>query len=95
MKLFVSRHAGAAEWAARHGFEGVRVVPHLLMEEVAAGDQVIGTLPVNLAAEVYRRGATYWHLALDLPAEARGRELTADDMERYGAQIRQYIVAAI
>ena len=57
----------------------------------APGDTVIGTLPVNLVARVCARGGRYLHLSLDLPAEARGRELTADELERYGARLEAYV----
>jgi len=62
-------------------------VPHLDVASIAAGDVVIGMLPVNLAGEVCARGATYLHLALDLPEAARGRELDADDLERFAARL--------
>ena len=51
---------------------------------IAPGDTVIGVLPVNLAARICERGAHYLNLSLDLPAEARGRELSADELEIRG-----------
>jgi CRISPR-associated protein Csx16 len=89
---FVSRHPGAVEWAARRGLTVDRQIAHLETGEVKPGDTVIGTLPVNLAAEVCRRGARYLNLSLDLPAHARGRELTADDLERFGATLEPFVV---
>ena len=53
---------------------------------------MIGILPVNLAARVCERGARYLNLSLDLPADARGRELTADELERYGARLEAFEV---
>jgi len=47
---------------------------------------------VHLAAEICDRGARYLHLTLDLPAAARGRDLSADEMERYGARLTDYLV---
>jgi len=91
--LFVSRHAGAQEWARRQGLGAVEVVTHLQVEQICPGDVVVGTLPIHIAAEVIARGARYWHLRLDVPPEARGRELTADDMERYGARLEEYVVS--
>lgn len=87
---FVSRHPGAIEWAARQGLRVDRLLDHLDPAIVQTGDIVIGTLPVNLAAEVCARGARFFNLSLDLPPEARGRELSADDLERYGARIEEY-----
>ena len=59
------------------------------------GDVVIGTLPINLAAEVCVRGARYLHMSLDLPFEKRGLELSADEMQRFGARIEEYQVEKI
>lgn len=89
---FVSRHPGAVEWAARTGLAVDRQVAHLDVGEVRRGDTVIGTLPVNLAAEVCARGARYLNLSLDLPEVARGRELTADELEHYGARLEAFLV---
>ncbi|MDW8324914.1 MAG: CRISPR-associated protein Csx16, partial [Burkholderiales bacterium] len=52
---FVSRHPGAIKWAARKGIRVDRQVDHLDVDVVQAGDVVIGTLPVHLAAEVCAR----------------------------------------
>lgn len=92
--FFVTRHAGAKEWAARKGLAVDFVVGHLEVSQVAPGDTVVGTLPVNLAAEVCRRGGRYLHLALPLPPDFRGRELTADDMDRFGAYLREFRIKA-
>ena len=86
---FVTRHAGAVQWAIEAGIQvsGNGVVDSLDPEQVLPGDTVVGTLPINLAARVIARGAEYLHLALDLPLEARGRELGADEMRRHGARL--------
>jgi CRISPR-associated protein Csx16 len=93
--FFVSRHAGAVEWAARRELIVDRLVTHLDIAEVRQGDTVIGTLPVNLAAAVCVRGARYLNLSVDLPAAARGRELSADELERYGARLEAYSIRSI
>jgi CRISPR-associated protein Csx16 len=87
---FVSRHAGAVEWAREQGVVVDRLVAHLDPAQTQPGDTVIGTLPVNLAAEVCARGARYLHLALELPPGARGQELSADDLRRFGARLQAY-----
>ena len=89
---FITRHPGAIEWAQRRGLSVDRLVEHLDPDHIAPGDTVIGILPVNLVARVCARGGRYLHLSLDLPAEARGRELTADELERYGARLEAYVV---
>ena len=90
--IFVTRHAGAREWASRQGIQVDRVADHLEPAELQPGDTVIGTLPVNLAAEVRARGARYLHLVLPLPTDCRGKELTAADMVRLGAHVREFRV---
>ncbi len=86
---FVSRHPGAFEWARRHGITYDRHATHLDPATVDAGDRVIGSLPVNLAAEVCARGVEYWNLSLRLDPADRGRELSADDLVRCQARIEQ------
>ena len=92
---FVSRHPGAIEWAARHGVDYDRHATHLEFEDVIRGDTVIGSLPVNLAAQVCERGARLINLSLYLPSGARGRELSADDLDAYGARLEAYLVEKI
>lgn len=91
---FLSRHPGAVEWASRQGLQVDHWLAHLDVAQVQAGDTVAGTLPIHLAAQVCERGGRYLHLSLDLPAELRGRELTADDLERVGARLEGYVVRA-
>ncbi|RDE50636.1 MAG: CRISPR-associated protein Csx16 [Candidatus Accumulibacter meliphilus] len=89
---FVSRHPGAVAWAQRQGIAVDRQLAHLDPQQVATGDTVIGTLPINLAAEVCARGARYYHLTLRLPSALRGTELDADQLEQLGACIEAYLV---
>lgn len=90
--LFVTRHPGALDWAERHGVQAARVESNLDVATVEPGDVVIGTLPVHLIAELNRRGAHYWHLTMNVPAEWRGRELSADDMEACSARLDEFRV---
>jgi len=89
---FVTRHPGARAWAAEEGIEVDDVIDHLDPTRIEPGDTVIGSLPVNLAAEVCARGGVYLHLSLDLPAELRGRELTVEQMRTCGARIEEFRV---
>jgi CRISPR-associated protein Csx16 len=89
-RYFVSRHPGALDWAQEEGVEVDAVLPHLDASSVKPGDLVIGSLPVNLAAEICARGARYLHLSLDLPANLRGQELDAAQMRACGARIDEY-----
>lgn len=92
---FVSRHPGAREWALSEGSRVDRVLEHLDLREIVAGDIVIGSLPVNLAAEVCARGAHYHHLSLELPQELRGVELSAEQMRDLGARIEEFCVERV
>lgn len=90
--IAVTRHEGAKKWIAAR-YPDAEFVTHLDTAILRRGDVVIGILPVNLGAEVIARGATLWHLSLpDLPEEARGRELSEDEMIRYGARVEHYDV---
>lgn len=87
---FVSRHPGAIEWARRQGLAIQRWAAHLDPTQIETGDIVIGTLPVNLAADVCKRGANYLHLSLEVPATWRGRELSADELLAVPAELRAF-----
>jgi putative CRISPR-associated protein, VVA1548 family len=92
---FVTRHQGALDWARKHGHDDVVALSHLDTEAIEAlgpGDAVLGTLPVNLAADVCARGASYLHLSINLDAEARGRPLSADEMELFGARLERFSI---
>lgn len=86
----VTRHPEAVEWAKRQKILVDRWVEHLDVEQVRSGDVVIGTLPIHLAASVCERGARFINLSLDVPQHARGRELSADDMEYFQAKLEEY-----
>lgn len=93
--LLITRHPGAIEWAGRRGLPIDRQVLHLDPETIRPGDVVIGTLPLNLAAQVCARGGRFYNLSLDVTPQARGRELSADDLERYGARLEEYRIQAV
>ncbi len=95
---FVSRHTGAQDWALRRGFAGVEIISHLKDAHIAAlapGDEVWGTLPVNVAADVVNRGAVFRHLYLPLGEAERGLNISADTMENKGAALHRYHVQRI
>lgn len=89
---FVSRHPGALEWMQNHGPAFDRHVTHLASQEVAVGDTVVGSLPVNLAAEICARGARYFNLSLRLREEDRGRELSAGELAAYDAVLEEFSI---
>ena len=90
----ITRHPGAVEWVLRQGVSADAVLTHLDPSRIQAGDTVIGTLPVHLAAAVCARGAKFVSLTLDLPPALRGRELKVDDLEACGARLEAFVVHA-
>ena len=87
---FISRHSGAIDWAKQQGIEVDEQPRHFDAEQTRPGDTIIGTLPVNLIAKVCELGGRYLHLSLDLPADARGKELTPEEMTKYNARLEEY-----
>ena len=90
--LFVTRHQGAIDWAIENGYQAAEKVSHFGSEVIEEGDTVLGVLPIHLACEVVSKGGRYFHLQMDVPAEARGKEFTAEDMKNYGATLQEYII---
>lgn len=95
MRWFVSRHPGAVAWLAQQGVSVDCMVAHLDVQQVQPGDWVMGSLPVSMAAQVCARGARYLHLSIDLPAHARGTELTARELDSLGARLQAFEVRAV
>ena len=96
--LFVSRHPGALQWMRAHGPAFARHVTHLEendFQQLGSGDIVIGSLPVHLAARVCERGAQYWNLSFNMPAAARGKELSAVELRSMGAALERFEVRAV
>ena len=92
--FFVSRHAGAIDWAKRAGIPFDAQVPHLDPASIRPNDTVIGTLPVQSVAQVCAQGARYLHLTFDMPSDKRGSELSADDLTTLGARLRAFTAHA-
>lgn len=92
---FITRHPGAIDWARAQQLQVDHFVDHLDPARVRAGDTVMGSLPVHLAADICERGARYLHLSVDLPAECRGRELSVDELRQFNARLRPFLVTAL
>jgi len=91
----VSRHPGAREWLLAQNLKIDTTVAHLDPEQVNAGDRVIGTLPLHLAADLCARSARVLFLALDIPAVLRGVELDRHQMEQCKARLEEFHVERI
>lgn len=88
---FITRHRGARRWALSQGIEAV-FADSLDPDSLQSGDEVMGVVPIHLAAEICRRGARYRALVMDLGQTRRGRSLTVDEMEAANARLIRYDV---
>ncbi len=86
----ITRHPGAVEWVRKQGLPVDVELPHLDVSVIQPGDVVIGILPTHLAYQVCARGGKFYHIAVDLPPEARGKEFNSIEMDRYGARLEPY-----
>lgn len=92
--LIITRHQATVEWIKSTLFDTdtVQVSNHYTpgMEEGAA--YVVGILPVNLIADLCRKGVRYYQVVMDVPEEFRGKELTIEQMDEFGARLVEYYV---
>lgn len=96
----VSRHPGAIEWVRQTVValnpqlpdHRIHIVQHLEDLSVAPGDWVCGVMPMCWAARLCEQGAVVALLEMPLPAHLRGVELSAQDMQTYGARLVRYQV---
>lgn len=93
----VTRHQGAIEWLKQHhlkeeDIKNAVVLSHFELNKIWHPAKVIGTLPIHLVEVICRNGGTYHNLTMDLPPEARGKEITAEDMSKYNAKLQQFHV---
>lgn len=93
---FVSRHEGAIAWIrSRKEWHVDCFVPHLDVSVLQAGDVVLGTLPVHLAAEVCGLGAEFYFLEMPQTEARCGTEYSAEEMSAAGCRLRRFDVRAL
>lgn len=70
--------------------EDISIRDHIGKDEMSDLEdaRVVGILPFNLAV----LAAEYYHLDMEIPAEARGKEISCSDMEKFGAHLTRYYV---
>lgn len=85
--VIVTRHLGTVEWLHRQGVSG-RVISRATPEDVD-GNIVVGNPPLHLAYLAKKVGIVDLP---DLPGRLRGRELSANQMETYGAKVTWYTI---
>lgn len=91
----ISRHKGTLDWLIKQGFEVHNHFAHLDPAIIHPGDIVIGTLPIQLAAQVCEQKARYIHLEVNVPYELRGQELSTEKLDELGATLSEFSVKRI
>ncbi len=85
--IIITRHDGLVQWLAKRGITGM-VLQQAEADDVR-GKTVIGALPLHLAAMAEKI------IVIDLPRlkfEQRGKDLSADEMDKAGATMKTYVV---
>lgn len=89
--IIITRHKGIIEFLAQHNITG-EVITHVENIEQIAGKDVCGILPIVMAAHtnsITTIGFTH------LPEEMRGKELTLEQMHKYGAYLEKFQVVKL
>jgi putative CRISPR-associated protein (TIGR02620 family) len=91
--VIVTRHPGLVDYLRKtHDVApNVEVIPHVTDPKQLAHKVVAGVLPLHLAAEA----RAVVSVDLNIPAELRGAELTAEQVERYATGTRIYRVETV
>lgn len=90
---FISRHAGALDWAKEQNIHFDIHLTHLdNLDGLNPNDIIIGTLPINMVADLNMRQIRYVHLSLRIPAKLRGIELNAEQLRLCQIQLQEFSV---
>lgn len=101
--LIITRHAGLVQWLKRAGVigevythvqpDGVDLTghPEWCREDDLRGAAVYGLLPMRLASTTAR----YFEVDMAIPAEYRGKEFSAQQMDKWGATLTEYSVRKV
>ena len=87
-----TRHESLIQFLKEEGLieADAQVIAHPTVEDVQ-GNDVIGILPINLAALTN----SFTHIPLDLPFELRGKELTISQFRQFCGKPVTYKVAVV
>ncbi|MGV6989748.1 CRISPR-associated protein Csx16 [Testudinibacter sp. P80/BLE/0925] len=92
---FISRHQGTVEWMKQQPIMVDHWVSHLEVGQIQAGDIVMGTLPLHLAAQVCQKGAKVYFLSLNVQEHQRGKELTREQLNQQSCRLMPFYVKAL
>ena len=87
--LILTQHIGAIEWLRRIGITA-EIVTQPTAEKVR-GKHVIGDLPIHMAIECF----TVTSIAFDKTPNKREEEISANDMEKFGARLETFLVRRV
>mgnify|MGYP001042391799 FL=1 len=92
IEVVVTRHQGLVQYLREAGIidGSVRVVAHATPENVR-GRHVLGVLPHSLSCLC----ESFTEVPLNLPADMRGKELTAEDVRQFAGQPVTYTVRVV
>jgi putative CRISPR-associated protein (TIGR02620 family) len=85
--IIVTRHPGLVEVLKKDHFIEGEVIPHATPEQIK-GNIVVGVLPLHLAALASVVGV----IDLNIPAELRGTELSAQQIREFSMGLTWYRV---
>jgi len=91
-KVIVTRHPALVDFLRELGLVGedAKVISHASPDDVRGRD-VIGVLPLHLAS----LAKSVTEVQLDLPPDARGKELSLEEMKKYFRGIKKYVVIEV
>jgi len=92
ISLIVTRHAGLVDYLKQEGIveDDVEVITHATPKAVQ-GKHVLGVLPHSLSCLT----KSFTEIPLKLPAELRGKELTANDVRQFAGKPVTYKVERV
>ena len=89
----VSRHPGTIAWFEQNDIHVNEVIEHLDGQKTQYWRSgVFGILPIHLIADLNTQGVEYVHLALTVPHDLRGQELSPGDMDRCQPRLEVFSV---
>lgn len=87
--FIVTRHQGAVDWLKQQGIIVQQHVTHLNLAILKPNDTVIGSLPVQMVAQLTAKNVRYIHLSLTVPEHLRGTELSIEQMQECNVKLEE------
>ncbi len=94
----ITRHTASRNWILNNlpdTNDTPEIISHLDPQVIQSGDTVIGVLPLQIIAEITRKGANFYSFEINVPADLRGIELTEEHLKALSPKLIQYEVHKI